>query len=544
MYGQWTLGMQNGALFAVPIPEEYESVGEELQRIVQQVVKRAEESGVSKRGKDVTPWLLSEVNKQSRGASLTSNIALIENTAHVAGQMAVAYTDLANERSGHIPKPLYTPFILPGTSFSSLERTPFNFDKPPDKTLPVKLLVIGSAAVDITARTNALLADELISNINTGSTSPGVISLSLGGVARNVAEAAHRTLSRSSTAKDAVLLVSSIGDDLFGRVLVEKSNHMGMRTDGLVTITNERTAVCNMILDSNGGLIGGTADMGIITTIDEKTILHELKKHEPDIVCMDANLSSEALSAIVRRCNETGIRTFYEPTSVVKSSAIQKAIVGWTNTNYSPITFASPNIMELTKMYSTFVVDSFDKLASVTRWTVLDRFAITSGYRTSLDQLARQNVSEADPSKGNLAFLTEDGVAQMAVNLLPFFQHLIIKCGDRGALLVMRVPRACKPEWEAEQSDSRRRLVVMHGSSEIVVLKHFPPPTLNTHDVLNVTGAGDTLIGTLAAAVVQDSTALSHPKKMDKVMEDSQNAAVMTLRSHHAVSPLLSSKNY
>ena len=70
---QWSLGMDNGALFAVPIPEKYESSGEELQKLVLQAVAKSEENGMSKRGKEVTPWLLNEVRKLSGGKSLENS---------------------------------------------------------------------------------------------------------------------------------------------------------------------------------------------------------------------------------------------------------------------------------------------------------------------------------------------------------------------------------------------------------------------------------------------------------------------------------------
>ncbi len=96
------LGISNGAIFAVPIPEEYESVGQELQRAVEQAIQEAEANGVSRRGKEATPWLLKRVGELTSGKSLRSSqcdmfdgmrwrsnkfgfadVALIENTATV-----------------------------------------------------------------------------------------------------------------------------------------------------------------------------------------------------------------------------------------------------------------------------------------------------------------------------------------------------------------------------------------------------------------------------------------------------------------------------
>jgi pseudouridylate synthase / pseudouridine kinase len=75
--------MKNGALIAVPIPMEYEEIGMTIQKAVDQAVAEAEENGVSKRGKEATPWLLTRISELTKGDSLESNIALLKNTALV-----------------------------------------------------------------------------------------------------------------------------------------------------------------------------------------------------------------------------------------------------------------------------------------------------------------------------------------------------------------------------------------------------------------------------------------------------------------------------
>jgi len=65
--------MSNGALFGVPIPEAYEAMGEELQSAVETAIVESIENGVSKRGKEVTPWLLKRVGELTQGKSLTSS---------------------------------------------------------------------------------------------------------------------------------------------------------------------------------------------------------------------------------------------------------------------------------------------------------------------------------------------------------------------------------------------------------------------------------------------------------------------------------------
>lgn len=97
--------------------------------------------------------------------------------------------------------------------------------------------------------------------------------MTLGGVARNVAEAAHRLLiAQSGSIPNAAMLVSPIGDDAFGRVILEETKQIGMRTDGLLQTRGARSAVCNMLLNSTGNLTGGIADMDIIKNFDPKRV--------------------------------------------------------------------------------------------------------------------------------------------------------------------------------------------------------------------------------------------------------------------------------
>jgi len=128
----------------------------------------------------------------------------------------------------------------------------------------------------------------------------------------------------------------------------------------------------------------------------------------------------------------------------------------------------------------------------------------------------------------------------MAINLLPFFQHLVIKCGDRGVIVVMRVSRQTK--WASERSNVHRRCIVSTGggNGDIVVLQHFPAKYLPPESIVNVTGAGDTLVASILASLVQDPRGFEDPESLKEIMEDAQAAAVLTLESQFAVSPSLS----
>ncbi|RDB28792.1 hypothetical protein Hypma_015576 [Hypsizygus marmoreus] len=526
LHTQWQLGMENGALIAVPIPAEFEEAGMSIQEAVDQAVAESEQNGINKRGKEATPWLLSRINELTRGKSLLSNIALLENTALVGGNIAVQYHKLVYSK-GNIPSSTWRPIHAPLVNLGQVKTS----------VHPANLVIVGSAAVDITARTRPDTDKTLASH----STAPGSISLSLGGVARNIAEAAHRVIKSQSSHMSSVL-VAPIGDDSFGRILVDEMTKIGMRIDGLVQ-SDQATAVCNMVLDGSGGLIGGVADMDITSSFSGDIVTSHLQANNPSLVALDGNLSPDTIKSVVGYCSQNKIKVFFEPTSVVKSTAILPAIAAHLDNadSEAPIAYCSPNLFELAHLDQSSRAEPFELTSHLNWWRIIDHLSLGSEFRRDLEQLARKQVVEGDPSKGTLSFLVDRGIAQMAVKLLPFIQHLIIKCGDQGALVVMRISgeEARTSPWANMRSQPSQRYITARGTSnEMVVLQHFPPHTL-TKDIVNVTGAGDSFVGALLAILLEHPGTFQDPQKLNNAICIAQDAAMLSLQSHHAVSSSL-----
>ena len=82
-----TLGLEQGALIAVPIPAEHEAKGAEVEAAIRRALDECESRGV--RGRDVTPFLLERVRVLTDGASLDANVALVKNNARVGADIAV-----------------------------------------------------------------------------------------------------------------------------------------------------------------------------------------------------------------------------------------------------------------------------------------------------------------------------------------------------------------------------------------------------------------------------------------------------------------------
>jgi pseudouridine-5'-phosphate glycosidase len=86
------LGLPGGELVCVPVPHEAELSREEAEQAILTAQQMADEQGIS--GAASTPFMLDQVAKLTRGASVRANVALLLNNARVAAQIAAALSAL------------------------------------------------------------------------------------------------------------------------------------------------------------------------------------------------------------------------------------------------------------------------------------------------------------------------------------------------------------------------------------------------------------------------------------------------------------------
>jgi pseudouridylate synthase len=84
------LKLQNAILLTIPVPPEFEIESATLEKILAEALKLADEKKIL--GKEITPFLLSQMSERSAGKTLAANIALLENNARIASQVAVSLT--------------------------------------------------------------------------------------------------------------------------------------------------------------------------------------------------------------------------------------------------------------------------------------------------------------------------------------------------------------------------------------------------------------------------------------------------------------------
>lgn len=85
---QRALAVDSALLVTVPVPEDAEVPREQLQNVLNQALESAERKAIS--GRDLTPFLLGQMAERSHGSTLRANVALLENNARIAAEIAVA----------------------------------------------------------------------------------------------------------------------------------------------------------------------------------------------------------------------------------------------------------------------------------------------------------------------------------------------------------------------------------------------------------------------------------------------------------------------
>jgi len=89
---QWALGLGSGIVIAAPLPAEFALLPDEAEGAIAQAIADAAAAGVH--GPAATPFVLARVAELTAGRSVRANLALIENNARIAAQIAVALAAL------------------------------------------------------------------------------------------------------------------------------------------------------------------------------------------------------------------------------------------------------------------------------------------------------------------------------------------------------------------------------------------------------------------------------------------------------------------
>ncbi len=171
-----------------------------------------------------------------------------------------------------------------------------------------RVLVIGAAGLDIIGRLSA--------SPEPGSSIPAEVKPSFGGVARNVAEnLAHLGLS--------VDLISAVGDDPFGKQLLDHTSSAGVDINSCMLLHNAHTASYLAVLGPDGKLDFALDDMQILNQITPDFV-NSLEGHfeQADLIFMDANLNPKTMRTVFKLAQKAHVPVCADATSVKLASKL------------------------------------------------------------------------------------------------------------------------------------------------------------------------------------------------------------------------------
>lgn len=163
------------------------------------------------------------------------------------------------------------------------------------------VLIIGASLMDNKGKP--------LAGLEPHTSNPGIIRLSRGGTARNVAE----NLARLGAD---VVLVSAIGADRIGRFLMETTIEAGVNVDYVVTSETHRSGSYIALLNPDGSLSVALDDTSVMEQITAQYLYQQRRLfRDATMVMVDGSLSEDALAMAMRLAEQYGVAVCADPSS-------------------------------------------------------------------------------------------------------------------------------------------------------------------------------------------------------------------------------------
>jgi pseudouridine kinase len=171
------------------------------------------------------------------------------------------------------------------------------------------ILVVGAAGLDTKGRVNGPLQP--------GTSNPGSIRISLGGVARNVAE----NLARLG---EHAILLSAVGADSSGRRVRQQSADAGVDVSYLIESSHHHTGAYLSTIDQAGERIISIDDMDVLSAITPAVIYSRRSLiRGAAMLVLDANLSPRAINSLMRLAAKYQVPVSADPTSTLLAERLK-----------------------------------------------------------------------------------------------------------------------------------------------------------------------------------------------------------------------------
>jgi pseudouridine kinase len=225
------------------------------------------------------------------------------------------------------------------------------------------VLVIGAAGIDSKGRAQAPLTH--------GTSTPGIVRVSVGGTARNVAD----NLARLGVE---TVLLSAVGGDASGRRVLQNAAEVGLNTDFCLVEKEHRSAAYLAVLDNTGHLVVSVDDMAVLSCLTPQVINQnrELIKNA-EMVVVDSNVPEKSIDALFKVAKRYKVRICADPTSTTLATRLMPHLPN--------IYMITPNIAEA-EVLSGYTIENEDQALAAARHLV------TKGVDIAIITLAEEGV--------------------------------------------------------------------------------------------------------------------------------------------------------
>jgi len=271
-------------------------------------------------------------------------------------------------------------------------------------------VVIGGVNVDIGGRSFAPLI--------AADSNPGTVSVSLGGVGRNIAH----NLSLLGTD---VRLLAAYGDDLHGQQVVSSCAALGIDLSHALKVPGGTTSTYLYLTDEQGEMALAVSDMSICEKVTPEYLAENLGLlQNARVVVADTNIPAESLAWLAESCTAP---LFVDPVSVTKAEKL-RPILGKIHT-------LKPNRLEAELLSGVSIHHEADvELAA-------DKL-LSMGLRRIFISLGADGVYAADSQRhlwmenipGSMVNTTGCGDASMAAIVWAFLEGLSLEESARAGL--------------------------------------------------------------------------------------------------------------
>jgi pseudouridine kinase len=164
------------------------------------------------------------------------------------------------------------------------------------------ILVIGAASIDTKGRAGK--------PVQAGTSTPGVIRVSVGGVGRNIAENLVRLGER-------VVLLSAVGTDGSGTRILQQAAECGIDTRHLLIDADHRTAAYLAVRDEAGNPLMSIDDMSINQDLLTAGYVYQRRAlfRDARMVVLDASLAPRTLDTVFRLARRYELPVCADPTT-------------------------------------------------------------------------------------------------------------------------------------------------------------------------------------------------------------------------------------